>query len=204
MQEFLANYRGKVIDNTGDKGRCKIYVPSIHPSTIEGISSDSESYASKLPWSEPACPLFAGSTDGQGMCSWPEVGSWVWVFFEGGLLKNPVYFAAINGGNAWVSEHNNQYVIQTQKTKLTIDDNTGEVTLIVAKGVNIETPITTIKGDAEIDGELHVTGNIAGDAEVQDYIRTMSGDRIIFNAHKHIGDGPSSPPSETSTPLTPQ
>lgn len=177
---FLGNYRGKILNNTGEKGQCKIYVPSIHPIEIEGVSSDSEAYSSKLPWAEPAVPLFAGNSDNKGMCSWPDIGAWVWVFFEGGDIRRPVYFSGINGGNAWVSENNKQYVVQTGKTKLVIDDNTGEVTLIVAKGVNINTPVTTI------NGKLHVTGDIKGDSEVQDKTRNMSADRVIFNSHPHI------------------
>jgi hypothetical protein len=189
---FMGNYRGKVLDNTGDKGRCKIYVPSLHSSEFENIPT-------KLPWAEPAMPLFGGTTDNQGMCSWPEVGATVWVFFEGGDLRDPVYFANIAGGQAWIAENNKQFVIQTEKTKLTIDDNTGEVTLIVATGINIETPITNI------NGELHVTGNIKGDAEVEDKTATMTQDRAIFDAHIHIapqapgGTLPTQPPTTTQS-----
>ena len=200
--DFLGNYRGTVLDNTGtkknpaSKGRCKIWVPSIFPVVIDGVGASDSSYKDKLPWAEPAMPIFGGSSDGQGMCSWPEVGATVWVFFEGGDIKHPVYFATIPGGAAWIAKHNQQYAIHTEKTQLTIDDNTGEVTLIVATGVNIQTPITNI------DGELHVTGDIKGDGEVKDHRATMTNDRLIFDNHIHPGVLPG--PSSTGPSPTPQ
>lgn len=182
MKKFLGNYRGIVLDNSGSKGMCKIYVPGIYPERINDIDIHSGAYALLLPWAEPAMPLFGGSSAGQGICSWPKTGANVWVFFEGGDTRRPVYFAGIPGGTAWIAENNKQYTIQTETTKLNIDDKKGIVTLVVAEGVNITTPIT------KIDGNLHVTGNIEGESEIKDKTRTMSGDREIYNSHTHTGN----------------
>lgn len=200
MKQFLGNYRGKVLDNTGTMGKCKIYVPSIYPNEIGGVKSNITGFASKLPWAEPAMSIFGGSTDNKGICCWPDVGATVWVFFEGGDIRYPVYFASIPGGQAWIAENNKQYTIQTEKTKININDLDGSVNISVATLVYLETPNTKIKGDLELDGNLHTTGNIKSDAEVGDSVRNMSEDRIIFNIHKHKGNLG----QDTSTPLSQQ
>lgn len=56
-------------------------------SNIEGIA------LADLPWAAPAMGLFAGSGDGYGSFVLPEVGSFVWIFFESGDAYQPVYFA---------------------------------------------------------------------------------------------------------------
>lgn len=178
MSELNGNYRGKVIDNSGTLGRCKIYVPSVHPVELNGVGIDNvEKYADQLPWSEPAMPIFGGNTDNQGMCSWPSNDSIVWLFFEGCNITKPVYFASTQGGDAWVSENNKQYVIRTEKYKLTIDDD--DETLALSLNGDMANKITgdqteSIGGDysLNITGSLNVTatGNI-----------TFNGKTINFN-----------------------
>ena len=56
-------------------------------SNIDGIALDD------LPWAVPATGLFVGSGSGFGNFAMPSVGSFVWVFFEGGDIYQPVYFA---------------------------------------------------------------------------------------------------------------
>jgi hypothetical protein len=116
--------RGEVLDNTGKKGCCKIFVPGVYP---QKFAKD----ASSLPWSEPAMPVFGGSftnsKDGQneetGMTSPPHVGANVWVFFENADQNYPVYCFAIQGGDGWLSEHPNQHVIQTDNVRIRIDED---------------------------------------------------------------------------------
>jgi hypothetical protein len=53
-----------------------------------------------LPWAEPAPSLLVGKVDGgYGEFDVPDIGDWVWVFFEGfdDAFLFPVYFATIRG-----------------------------------------------------------------------------------------------------------
>jgi hypothetical protein len=70
----------------------------------------------------------------------------------------------------------------------------GTITVDATTSLNITTPETTI------DGNLTVTGNITGQAEVSDSTRTMSADRAIYNSHGH----PTAPSGPVSTPTAPQ
>ena len=47
---------------------------------------------------------------------------------------------------------------------------------------------------------MHVTGNIDGDAEVNDSVRSMSADRTIYNSHDHNISSGSSAPGPTAAP----
>ena len=79
-------YRGKVVAVSDPKklGRIKV---KIVPFTYDIDDVDA------LPWAVPAFPLGTGAGAGYGSYAVPEVGSWVWVFFEGGDVYAPVYFA---------------------------------------------------------------------------------------------------------------
>lgn len=66
-------YRGQVLKHC-QQGKCKIWIPSIWP--IEWRSNPD-----LLPSAEQAAPLFGGSFAGNGMFSWPDLGSIVWCFF---------------------------------------------------------------------------------------------------------------------------
>ncbi|MDS7929631.1 phage baseplate assembly protein [Acinetobacter sp. V102_4] len=50
-----------------------------------------------------------------------------------------------------------------------------------------------LKGNTEVDGELHVTKNIKSDAEVSDKTSSMAQMRVVYNIHVH---GNSPQPSE--------
>jgi len=92
-------YRGVVEDNWSDPekmGRCRIRVFGIHtPNKIkndyDGIPTD------ELPWAEPVMGLFEGSMSGFGSWTVPLQGSHVFLFFEGGNILKPKYFATVPG-----------------------------------------------------------------------------------------------------------
>lgn len=91
-------YRGVVEDNEDPLkcGRCRVRVFGIHTEQIkkdlyEGIPTN------ELPWSEPALGISEGSVSGFGLWSVPLQGSHVFVFFEGGHIMQPRYFASVPG-----------------------------------------------------------------------------------------------------------
>lgn len=92
MNKLQGFYRGKVIKRSQSKhGYLKIYIPGVYP-------EDSQTNWQLLPDAEPAMPLFAGCNNGNGMFSYPNIGSIVWCFFMNGDQNLPVYFAATYGG----------------------------------------------------------------------------------------------------------
>jgi hypothetical protein len=92
-------YRGVIEDNQSDPlklGRCKIRIFGIHsPNKVktdyDGIPTE------ELPWAEPVMGLFEGSMSGFGSWIVPLQGSHVFVFFEGGHILKPRYFATVPG-----------------------------------------------------------------------------------------------------------
>jgi hypothetical protein len=95
---FNSIYRGVVEDNKDPlkAGRVRVRIWGVHnkkknESSKEGISIDS------LPWAEPAYPIFEGSISGVGLWSVPVQGTHVFVFFENGDYRRPIYFACVPG-----------------------------------------------------------------------------------------------------------
>jgi len=86
--EYYGNYRGEVVDNNDplQAGRVRVKVfdfmgeltPADYPS---------------IPWAVPAYPIADGAGVGFGYFSVPRLNSNVFVFFEGGDVFQPVYFA---------------------------------------------------------------------------------------------------------------
>ena len=92
QDQFFGNYRG-VVKSHGPNGLCKIFFPGVHDSTFENNTE-------RLPWSEPAQPLFAGGGTSNGIFQYPDINSTVWGFFEGGNINRPVFFALTNNNKA--------------------------------------------------------------------------------------------------------
>ena len=66
-------YRGQVLKHCS-QGKCKLWIPSVYP--IEWRNNPD-----MIPDAEQAAPLFGGSFAGNGVFSWPDIGSIVWCFF---------------------------------------------------------------------------------------------------------------------------
>jgi len=83
-KSFTGNYRGVVINDLDpmEAGRVKIRVFGVHDELLED----------DIPWAIFADPLMGGQP-GLGGFITPDVGSHVWVFFEGGDHMQPVFFA---------------------------------------------------------------------------------------------------------------
>lgn len=52
-----------------------------------------------------------------------ETGAQVFVFFEGGDINYPIYFAFAQSGKGWISEHPNQHVFKSDNVRIRIDEN---------------------------------------------------------------------------------
>lgn len=153
-------YRGKVVAVADpDKfGRIKVkIVPFTYD--IEDIEA--------LPWAVPAFPLGTGAGTGFGSYAVPEVDSWVWVFFEGGDVYAPVYFAeactGVEGQPAFKdTNYPNRRGFRTRAgIEVFVDDTTGSRTCEIKhpSGATVE-----IKDDGVVritsPATLKITGAI--------------------------------------------
>ena len=134
-------------DSTDDKsGRVKVRVFPM----MAGLSTD------VLPWAVPAFPLLCGAAADCGSWFVPATGSRVWVFFAGGDVMNPVYWAEAPGATdgptgrtidqrIWMTPAG--HVITLDDTdgseKITIEHASGET--IVLTEDNVELGSGTLK-----------------------------------------------------------
>jgi len=104
--KYYGLYRGVVEYNIDPMkiGRCKVRVVAIHGTEVSIETKD-------LPWSVPM-NSYGGFHDG-GTFIVPPVGSTVWVQFEMGESRNPVYFGA------WYKNPNDQREVFTKTSKVT-------------------------------------------------------------------------------------
>lgn len=84
-------YRGTVLKHLAG-GKCKVFVYGVY-------NQDYLEDPDKLPDAEQAAPLYGGCNNGNGVFSYPNIGSTVWCFFQNGDQNLPVIFAATLGGN---------------------------------------------------------------------------------------------------------
>jgi hypothetical protein len=123
-------YRGKVLDtNDPDKlGRIKLEIFGI----FDNIKPEF------LPWAIPAAPLGSGAGLDFGNFFVPEIGSFVWVFFERGDFRQPVYFAEAQTALHGIPEeaktnYPNRKVMKTKSGIIIYIDNS-------TKDININHP----------------------------------------------------------------
>jgi uncharacterized protein involved in type VI secretion and phage assembly len=169
---FPYQYRGVVLDNVDpDKlGRIKVQVFGIFTEDIA---------TAKLPWAVPAQPIFSGSGSGFGHFAVPEIDSQVFVFFEGGDVYQPVYWAeAPNRVLGLPSERTTNYpnrrIIKTKAgLGIYIDDTAKEIRIIHPTGKYIQMDSS---GSIVISAK-DVTINASGDTTV-----TATGDVSITGA----------------------
>ncbi len=144
---YYGFYKGKVEDNkdSENRGRLQIRVLGVHSQNNYDSKSDGIPTAN-LPWAEQAAPIFGGfgPTNKQGITAIPEIGSWVWVFFDNGNHNKPVYFASVIGNDDLTGiDTTNPENISTIKSKtghkIIINDKTGEekIEIIDKKGSKI-------------------------------------------------------------------
>ena len=132
--KFYGNYRSVVVDNVHKddqgnpikSGKVKVRVFGVHDDLPDEV----------LPWAEYSDPFMGGLEDVGGFIV-PNVGSKVWVFFEGGDHDFPVYFAGAPAKPHMpvekdVEDYPNNKVIKTKAGfVIGIDDSEGDTRLRV-------------------------------------------------------------------------
>ena len=87
---LTGKYRGQVLKHL-PHGRCKIYVPGVYS---EEFLRDPD----LLPSAEQATTMFAGTNEGNGVFTYPNLSSIVWCEFSNGDANFPIYSLATLGG----------------------------------------------------------------------------------------------------------
>ena len=134
-QLFYGNYRALVIANN-DPIQAGRKQARVLPMFYSAADSD-------LPWAVPAMPLFSGSGNNQGSFCVPDVGTYVWVFFEAGRITEPVFFAEASTATLGIpsdalTNYPNRHVIKSSGGIIVyIDDTTKTVTITVPSGGHI-------------------------------------------------------------------
>lgn len=90
FEKLVGLYLGKVIQHCSH-GYCKIFIPSVH-------QADWEQHPELLPVATQATSIFGGDNNGNGLFTYPNIGSIVYVLFLNGDQNIPVYFASALGG----------------------------------------------------------------------------------------------------------
>ena len=91
-QKLTGFFKGKVIKHLSF-GRCKVWIPGVYPDDWNNFEN-----ADKLPTAEQISPLFGGSNGGNGVFSYPNLGSVVICGFYNEDQNMPFFFGSILGG----------------------------------------------------------------------------------------------------------
>jgi hypothetical protein len=120
---FYGKYRGTVLDVDAPTMRIKASVPAVYGSVSSGRA-----------W---PCVPYAG--DSVGFAFLPEVGSGVWIEFEGGDVSFPIWTGCFwLTGQAPADAAPAVKVIVTKKHKILLDDDQGSITIQDSNGNSIK------------------------------------------------------------------
>jgi phage baseplate assembly protein gpV len=138
-QRFYGKYRGVVTDVDASTMRIKASVPSVLPRTPTG-------------WCAPCVP-YAGPQVGFVML--PDIGSGVWIEFEGGDVSFPIWTGCYwNSGDIPSAASTTVKSIITSAGNLSFDNGAGSVTLQDAGSDSVAikaSSITISAGSGTID-----------------------------------------------------
>ena len=124
-------YRAKVVKQESN-GKVRIKVYGLHADIANDVA----------PIAEPALDIF-GAGDGAGMASVPGVGTDVWVFFDGGEINSPVYFAKATTKTefAQLASNTESKILVPDGTCITIEADGASIQIcngnVIIKGSNI-------------------------------------------------------------------
>lgn len=122
IPSYPYNYKGIVMDDVDPLNAGRVRV-KVYP-MFKDLDTD------VIPWSRPATPILSGAGVGYGEYLTPEVGSWVWVFFEAGDIQQPVYFASAPSATVGLpsSRAARKKVLRTKGgVEISINDVTSEI-----------------------------------------------------------------------------
>ena len=135
-------YRGKVLQHLSH-GYCKIMIHGVYP-------AEWEQFPENLPRAEQASPIFAGTNNGNGTFSYPNIGSTVWCMFANGDQNYPIYFAAALGGQNAYGQHelvlkpeeevSERHLVTSGKTHIEWYEN-GKISAIVEDPIRTEASV---------------------------------------------------------------
>lgn len=113
-------YRASVV-KLDSAGRVRIRVIGLH----DGIP------ANQCPVAEPALDIF-GAGSSTGAASVPGVGTDVWVFFDGGEINSPIYFAKATTKDEFtqIAADNQAKIIVPTGTSITIEADGATIQLV--------------------------------------------------------------------------
>jgi uncharacterized protein involved in type VI secretion and phage assembly len=117
---FYGKYRGIVVDVDASTMRVKALVPSVLGETETG-------------WAMPCVP-YAGSN--VGFAFLPEIGSGVWIEFEGGDVSYPIWVGGYWFGGEVPSDAaaDVKVIVTTAPLELKLDDGQGAITITDPNG----------------------------------------------------------------------
>jgi uncharacterized protein involved in type VI secretion and phage assembly len=153
---FFGKYRGTVTDVDAGTLRIKANVPAVLADQPTG-------------WCMPCVP-YAG--DGVGLAFLPEVGSGVWIEFEGGDVSYPVWVGcywrdgeqpsdAAPDVKAIVTASGHKMLFDDNGSSITLSDPNGNTITLDSSGITLTRGSNTIQvSDSEVninDGALEVT-----------------------------------------------
>ena len=122
---FYGKYRGTVVDNDDPlkRGRLRVLVPAV--------------LGTEESWAMPCVP-YAGP--GLGFYAMPELGTSIWVEFEGGDISYPIWAGCFwnEGGVPSADADPKIKFFRTNKFTLRIDDGNGEVIIENDSGSQIK------------------------------------------------------------------
>jgi uncharacterized protein involved in type VI secretion and phage assembly len=153
---FFGKYRGSVVDVDAGTLRIKANVPAVLADQPTG-------------WCMPCVP-YAG--DGVGMAFLPEVGSGVWIEFEGGDVSYPIWVGcywregeqppdATPTVKTIVTKSGNKLLMDDDAGSITFSDSNGNQMTFDGSGMTLERGSSSVQiSDSEVnvnDGALEVT-----------------------------------------------
>lgn len=112
--KFAGLYRGKVVQHL-NAGRLKVFIPGVYPDIWENQPQ-------YLPICEQSTPLFAGTNNGNGMFSYPNIGTIVLCMFANNDQNFPIAIGATLGGGLAAAEYDEARPNVTSATIETGDD----------------------------------------------------------------------------------
>ncbi|MEO9651984.1 MAG: phage baseplate assembly protein V [Roseobacter sp.] len=148
---FFGKYRGTVVNNfdSNARGRLQVTVPEVLGSSTPV-------------WALPCVP-YAGP--GVGFHTMPPIGANVWVEFEAGNLRHPIWAGCfwVDGDIPAVDANPDVLFLRTAKAVIRVDDSIGEVLIesgsakitITSSEVKIEAP--TVTQDTKTGGKTTLT-----------------------------------------------